>query len=206
MALMSDVSPITIALSGGLSVATGYVGTLLNFRRQRDRARRTYGLAILAEIKTLQRAFRQYHGVLGPAPAEERVGRLPRLRLTNADLNVFGFNAGNIGLFSVRTAVEVIELYSRTRALIAQAAALAESDGADPALKEELFDHLKAVVVARHHSRMVAQMLRDELPVMLDDRLRYLRRRGWIAWRRLRRRAGLAKTGARLASGAPMPT
>lgn len=188
MALLSDVSPITIALSAGVSVVTGYVGTLLNFRRQRDRARRTYGLAILAEIKTLQRVFRQYHGVLGPAPAEERVGRLPKLRLTTADLNVFGFNAGNIGLFSIRTAVEVIELYSRTRALIAQAQVLADCDASDPTLKQELFDHLKAVVVARYHSRMVARMLRDELPVLTEDRVRYFRRRTRIALRKARRR------------------
>ena len=129
MALLSDVSPITIVLSAGVSVVTSYVGTIVQFRRQRDRARRTYGLAILAEIKTLQRVFGQYHGVLGNQSLEARISKLPRFRLSTADLNVFGFNSGNIGLFSVRTAVEVIELYSRARGLIAQAQAIRSPQG-----------------------------------------------------------------------------
>ena len=55
-------------------------------------------------------------------------------------------------------------------------------------MREELFDHLKAVVTARQHSRQVATMLRRELPVMLDERVRYLRRRLRIAIRRTRTR------------------
>ena len=187
--MLNDVSPITIGLSAAVSVVTGYVGTLLNFRRQRDRARRTYGLAILSEIKSLQRVFRQYHGVLGDAPPETRAARLPKLRLTTADLNVFGFNSGNIGLFSVRTAVEVIDLYSRTRALIAQSQALTEvrppGTDPDPNLGEEIYDHLRAVVLVRQQSRAVSALLRSELPVLAEDRWRYLRRRTRILVRRL---------------------
>jgi hypothetical protein len=187
MAVLTNVSAETIILSAGVSVVTGYVGTLLQFRRQRDRMRRTYGLAILAEIKSLQRVFRQYHGVLGSEPVEVRAGRVARLPLTNADLNVFGFNSGNIGLFSVRTAVEVIELYSRTRALIAQAQAIAEAAKAEgpacPPLEEQLFEHLKSVVVVRRQSREVARLLISELPVMSDDVARAVRR-----WWRVRRR------------------
>lgn len=192
MALLSDVSPLTIALSAAVSVVTGYVGTLLNFRRQRERARRTYGLAILSEVKSLQRAFRLYHGQIAATPPEANGGRLPRLRLGAADLNVFGFNSGNIGLFSVRTAVEVIELYSRTRALIAQAQALADAGRPDappdPYTGEELLDHLAALRIVRQHSRAVAVLLRRELPVLPEDRLRYVRRRGRTAVLRIRRR------------------
>lgn len=196
--MLADVSPTTIALSAGVSVVTGYVGTLLNFRRQRDRARRTYGLAILSEIKSLQRVFRHYHGVFGDAPVEQRIARLPKLRLTNADLNVFGFNAGNIGLFSVRTAVEVIELYTRFRGLIAQAQALADMKEDDETLKEELYDHLKSVVAVRRHAREVAALLRRELPVLMEDRVRALRRRARIGARRAARRARARLTGSPL--------
>lgn len=190
MALLNNVSTETIVISAGVSVVTGYVGTLLQFRRQRDRARRTYGLAILAEIKSLQRVFRQYHGVLGAEPVEVRANRVAKLQLTTADLNVFGFNSGNIGLFSVRTAVEVIELYSRTRRLIAQAQAIAEAAKGDAVpderLEELLFDHLKAVVIVRRQSREVAMLLRRELPLVSEDVVRGIRRRVRRAWRRVR--------------------
>ncbi len=184
MPLGPEISTLTVVISAGVSVVTGYVGTLLNFRRQRDRARRTYGLAILSEIKSLQRVFRQYHGVLGGEPAELRVARLPVLPLTSSDMNVFGFNSGNIGLFSIRTAVEVIDFYSRCRALIAEAQRLAEQaakpDIDEAALRQALFEHLRAVVAVRAHSRTVAKLLRLELPVMLDERIRALRRRSRI--------------------------
>ncbi len=196
--MLNDVSPITIGLSAAVSVVTGYVSTVLNFRRQRDRARRTYGLAILSEIKSLQRVFRQYHGVLGDEPAETRAARLPRLRLSTADLNVFGFNSGNIGLFSVRTAVEVIELYSRVRALIAQSQALADAHAPgtepDPNLSAEIYDHLRAVVLVRQQSRAVSAQLRRELPVLAEERFRYVRRRARILLRRLVRSARPAPT------------
>lgn len=188
LGITGEISAMTIALSVGVSVVTSYVGTLLTFRRQRDRARRTYGLAILSEIKSLERVFRQYHGVLGADPAEVRLKRLPRLRLSTADLNVFGFNSGNIGLFSIRAAVEVIDFYSRVRALIAQAQVLADAHAPgsepDPNLSEEIFDHLRNVVLVRQHGRSVAMLLRRELPVMPEERLRYLRRRGRIWLRR----------------------
>lgn len=205
MALLADVSPITIGLSAAVSVVTGYVGTLLNFRRQRDRASRMYGLAILSEIKSLERAFRRYHGVLDAEAPEVRAARLPRLRLSTSDLNVFGFNSGNIGLFSVRAAVEVIEFYSRVRALIAEAQALANAHGAEaapaPDLAEQLFEHLRNVVLVRQHGRAAATLLRRELPVLPEDRMRYVRRRSRIVtmrWmRRLRPGQGApSRTGA----------
>ncbi len=200
--MLGDVSPITIGLSAAVSVVTGYVGTLLNFRRQRDRARRTYGLAILSEIKSLQRAFRHYHGVLGDEPPETRAARLPGLRLTTADLNVFGFNSGNIGLFSVRTAVEVIDLYSRVRGLIAQSQALTGADApvSEAELGAELYDHLRAVVLVRQQCRAVAALLRSELPVLPEERVRYLRRR----LRVLVRRGLRAAWGGKRVS--PLPT
>ena len=179
-AMLADVSPITIGVSVAVSVVTSYFGTLLNFRRQRDRARRTYGLAILSEIKSLQRAFRSYHGVLGAAPAGERIGRVPRFPLTTADLNVFGFNSGNIGLFSVRTAVEVIDFYSRVRSLIAQAKEMEDARTAkagDDVLDALLMEHLREVVQVRGQSRVVAAQLRRELPAMPGERVRYVRRR-----------------------------
>ena len=192
---MNSVSLVTVALSALASIVSGYVGMLLNFRRQRARMRRMYGLAILSEIKSLERVFRQYHGVLGAEPPEVRAGRLPRLRLSTADLNVFGFNSGNIGLFSVRTAVEVIEFYSRVRALIAQAQSLADAAAAsavDPNLGSEIFEHLREVVLVRRHSRAVAALLRSELPAQPEDWMRYARRRARVTAMRLTRRVRVA--------------
>ncbi len=190
---MSDLSGRTILLTVGVSVITSYVGTLLNYRRLRDRQRRTYGLAILAEIKCLQRVFRAYHGLLGAEPVEVRVTRLPRLTVTTADLNVFTFNAGNIGLFSIRTAVEVIDLYSRIRAVISNAKDLDDAHAAgaaDDVLQGLLMEHLRAVVRLRTQSREVAAQLRGELPPTWDERMRYVRRktrlRAMVLLRRIR--------------------
>ena len=183
MALLSNVSMGTIILSAAASVVTSYVGTLLNFRRQRDRARRTYGLAILSEIKSLQRAFRSYHGMLGAEPVGTRIERLPRIGLTTADLNVFGFNSGNIGLFSIRTAVEVIDFYSRVRALIAQAKDLEDTHAAgatDDCLNTLLMEHLRCVVRLRAQSRTVATQLRHELPALPDELLRHVHRKARV--------------------------
>ncbi len=180
MAMLADISVRTIVLTVAISVITSYFGTLLNYRRLRDRQRRTYGLAILSEIKSLQRAFRAYHGLLGAEPVGVRVGRVPRLTLTTADLNVFAFNAGNIGLFSVRTAVEVIDFYSRVRAMIAGAKELDDArtaGSADDLLEALLMEHLRAVVQLRAQSRAVAAQLRGELPPMWGERVRYVRRR-----------------------------
>ncbi len=202
--MLADLSPMTVALSLGVSVATSWVGTALNYRRLRDRQRRTYGLAILSEIKSLQRAFRAYHGLLGAEPVAVRVARLPRLMLTTADLNVFAFNAGNIGLFSVRTAVEVIDFYSRVRALISYAKELEEqqaASAADDVLEKLLLEHLRAVVLLRTQSRQVATQLRDELPPMVGERLRYVRRKLRL---RLRVLALLRHVGLRPSSPAPL--
>jgi TPP-dependent indolepyruvate ferredoxin oxidoreductase alpha subunit len=69
-ALLTNVSIETSAISAVVSVVTGYVGTPQQFRRQRDRARRTHWPVILAEIKSLQRVSRRYHGVLGIGPVD----------------------------------------------------------------------------------------------------------------------------------------
>jgi hypothetical protein len=199
-------------VSAGVSVVTGYVGTLLNFRRQRVRARRTYGLAILSEIKSLQRVFRRYHGILGSEPAAVQLERLPKLRLTSADLNVFGFNSGQVGLFSVRAAVEVIELYSRIREVMAQAQTLAALQETGAVVPEEraqalLFEHLEAVVLLRRQAHAVAGLLRKELPMTFHEVIRFGRRRGRIAVRRMRgsvhRRLARSRKAGTLPSGRP---
>ena len=212
--MINDLSTRTVVLTVGVSVVTSYVGTLLNYRRLRDRQRRTYGLAILAEIKSLQRVFRSYHGLLGAEPVGVRAARLPRLTVTTADLNVFSFNAGNIGLFSVRTAVEVIDLYSRIRSVISYAKEIEDAHAAgesDEVLQRLLTEHLRAVVQLRAQSREVAAQLRGELPPMLDERVRYVRRKLRLRWvMMVRRRRNPGATGVPLAaesrrSGGPHP-
>jgi hypothetical protein len=51
---MTDgASLMTFGVSASLSVATSYLGVLINYNRLRNRHRRVFGLSRLAEIKLL---------------------------------------------------------------------------------------------------------------------------------------------------------
>lgn len=199
---MADVSILTVALSAGVSVFTGYVGTLLNYSRQRLRQRRTYGLSLLAEIKALDALARQYYGSFRSGQADLEGYRLPRLRFSNADTSVFNNVSGNVGLFSTRAAVEIINYYSTVRNLVAQAQALVElqdEGGAEAEYRQKLADHLHLLRAAQHHTAAVVRTLRRETPTDFDEKLRICRRQANLALRRLRHglRAGPASPAPR---------
>ncbi len=205
---MADVSVMTVVLSAGVSVFTGYVGTLMNYSRQRQRQRRTYGLSLLAEIKALESRSRQYYGSFRSGMSDLRTYRLPKVRMSNADMSVFNNVSGNVGLFSTRAAVQVIEYYSAVRNLVSQAEALVElqETGADEAIfRDRLADHLRLLRAAQRHSVVVTQTLRRETPTDFDQKLRISRR--WLSlWlRRLRRRARPAPPLATPAERPPAP-
>ena len=193
---MAEVSVLTVALSAGVSVVTGYIGTLLNYGRQRRRQRRTYGLSLLAEIKALESLSRQYYGTFRSGKIDFVTYRLPKLRFSNADMTVFNSVSGNVGLFSSRAAVEIIEYYSTVRNLVAQAQVLVESqeqEGAEAEFRERLADHLRLLRVAQRHGALVVRTLRRETPTDLDQKLRICRRRLTLRLRRLRRRERVAR-------------
>ncbi len=183
---------MTVVLSAGVSVFTGYVGTLMNYSRQRLRQRRTYGLSLLAEIKALESRSRQYYGSFRTAKDDLRTYSLPKVRFSNADMSVINNVSGNVGLFSTRAAVQVIEYYSAVRNLVSQAEALMElqETGADGAVfRDRLADHLRLLHAAQRHSVVVARTLRRETPTDFDQKLQIGRR--WLSLRlcRMRRRA-----------------
>jgi hypothetical protein len=181
------VSLATVGVSATVSIVTSYFGTLINYGRLRNRHRRVFGLSLLAEIKSLQRRFRRHRQGL-EAALEAFPQAPPKLMFGSGDTSVFNNGSGNLGLFSTRTVVEVLEYYNEIRALAAEADALRDGSlAADShSLRQAINDHLHAVRLTRHHSRVVVVSLRREIPMTLTEALRYGARRLTIAARRLR--------------------
>ena len=189
---MADISFLTVALSAGASVCTGFIGVLLNNNRQRQRQRRIYGLALLAEVKALQKLARQYYGSFSQDGGGFESSRMPKLQFSSADTAVFNNVAGNVGLFSTRTAVAIIEYYSSVRNLVAQAQSLVELQDkagySEVEMRRRLADHLGVLRIARRHGGMVVVTLRRETPTDLDQTLRACRRRLTLQARNWRHR------------------
>jgi hypothetical protein len=197
---LADVSILTVALSAGVSVFTGYIGTLMNYSRQRRRQRRTYGLSLLAEIKALESLARQYYGTFFSGEVDFETYRLPKLSFSTADMSVFSNVSGNVGLFSTRAAVEIINYYSTVRSLVAQAQTLngLQEQGAPEAeYRQRLADHLHLLRAARRQNAQVVRTLRRETPTDLDEKLRIFRRRSSLMLRRRRRRSRTATSTSR---------
>lgn len=187
-----DISLTTIGLSAGISVVTSYVGTLINSERQRNRSRRVFGLALLAEIKSLRRSFRHHYGLVNGQSTPRTIRRLPTTRFGMADMTVFSNGSGNLGLFSTRTAVEVIEFYSTVRTLIGQVQALSNMEqerDSDPAdLSAALDDHVCTLGLARHQCNLAVDALRRDIPLTVPETIRYGVRRILIVKRKTLRR------------------
>ncbi len=185
------ISLATVGLSASVSVVTGYLGTLFNANRMRKRNCRTYGLSLLAEIKSLQRSFRRYYLAFAGHDTAVSVTCIPRLHFGTADTTVFNNGSNNLGVFSTRTAVEIVEFYSLVRVLASQADSLREmkatSDDPD-ALHEALLRHLHQVGTARHHAHATVAALRREIPMSFSEMLRYFRGRTRVSMLRMRRR------------------
>lgn len=165
---MPTISLATVLVSALVSVVTGYIGSLLNLSRLRRVERRVYGLALLAEIKAIQRGLLRYKTRIdryaGGAP--ELSGRLRHeLALWRRDLSVYANNSGRIGLFSVRTAIEIIEFYHRIRWLDARIGELGTTDlGPPEVLAQWVDDHREALRRARLHGRYLSRLLLREVP------------------------------------------
>ncbi len=197
---MTQVSFLTVALSGAASIVTGYVGVLFNYNRQRQRQRRIYGLALLAEIKALQKLARQYYGTFVSTDEDFESFRLPKLRFSSADTTVFNNVACNVGLFSTEIAVSVIEYYSSVRNLTSQAQNLveAQANGSidNKMLREELVDHLHFLRITQRNGEFVVRLLRRETPTDMSEKIRYIRLALTMQWRRFRQRMGRSATPA----------
>lgn len=185
-----EVSFATVGVSASVSIITSYFGTLINFSRLRNRHRRALGLSLLAEIKMLQRRLRRHYQLFDGASASPPTP-FPRLSLNTADTTVFTNGSGNLGLFTTRTAVEVLEYYNSVRELSAQAQALSDmaTTGSDAGpLLDAIDEHLRTIRLARHHSRLVVLALRRDTPMTTAELVRYGFRRLAILFRQARRR------------------
>jgi hypothetical protein len=65
----------------------------------------------------------------------------------------------------------------------------------DGALRDALAEHLRAIRLARHHSRLVVIALRRDTPMIIGELMRHLLRRLAIAVRRARLRIGVSGGG-----------
>jgi hypothetical protein len=180
---MSDSFSLpTVLLSAFVSVATGYVGSLLSAGRLRQQDRRVYGLALLAEVKSIHRSLYRYQVRVtstAAAPAGFKDIRAT-LGLWRQDLSVYANNSGHIGLFSARTAVEIIEFYHRVRWLELRIAELdGETEPSEEMVARWMAAQAEALRLARQHSRYLSRLLRHEVPATAAERARAIRRGRW---------------------------
>lgn len=166
---MSDSFAVTtVLLSATVSIVTGFLGALLSTGWVRRQERRTYGLALLAEVKSIQRSLLSYlkrieHADVGARSPEYAAS----LRLWRHDLAVFANNSGRIGLFSSRTAIELIEFYHHVRWLEARVAEI-EADGLyDATFARWLEGQRQAIHRTHQRSRYLSRLLHREIPVSL---------------------------------------
>lgn len=189
---MSEISLPTVALSALVSVLTGYVGALLSTSWQRRQDRRTYGLALLAEVRSIRRGLLGYGQRLDLMLEDAFVSPEERRHVRNVlpywrhDTSVFSLSSSRIGLFSPALAVAILEFYSRVRWLDTRATQA--PDGETPAgeaqLRTWLGEHRRAVRHAQTHSRQISRALRRETPPTLQDALAMRRRRRLMHTRR----------------------
>jgi hypothetical protein len=181
--MIGSVSVVTILLSASVSIVTGFVGALLSAGGVRHQERRIYGLALLAEIKTIHRSLWRYQLHVGELVDMESTKLQPlrsELSTWRHDLSVYVNNSGRIGLFSTRAAIEIIEFYSRIRWLDSRIAELGRQEICDlETVLLWLADHQQAIRSARQHSRYLGRLLRREVPATPGEIWGALRRRRW---------------------------
>lgn len=169
---MSDVSFATVALSALVSVLTGYVGAMLSTGWQRRQDQRIHGLALLAEIRAIQRGLVGYGRRLdlvardGSVTEEERRHLRAVLPYWRHDTSVFSGSSARVGLFSPGTAIAILEFYSRVRWLDLRATHLPPggTDAEEAHLLRWLAEHRASVASAVRLSRGLARALRRETP------------------------------------------
>lgn len=191
---MSSFSSLTVLISALISVLTGYVGALLSTSWQRRQDRRTYGLALLAEVRSIRRGLMRYQQQVErllqawPVDADERRCAEGRHLAWRHDTTVFVLSSARVGLFSPVLAVSIVEFYSRIRWLdnFARQANRTDISASDPHSERWLRQHLHAIRLVRRHSRLLSHALRRETPAMACDlvwthrRRRLMRGRGTL--------------------------
>lgn len=177
--MTGSLSFVTVLLSALVSIITGYVGALLSSGGVRRQERRIYGLALLAEVKSIQRSLLRYEKRIASLDCRD----VPRFKDTRAtlglwrqDLSVYANNSGRIGLFRARTAIEIIDFYHRVRWLELRIVELDMTDGPDVAKVEHWIGvQTAAIHMARQHSRYLTRLLHREVPATTEEMAKALR-------------------------------
>ncbi len=164
---------------GGKQKLGSTSNSLLSMNRQRRTARRVYGLVLLAEIKAIQRGLLRYSASIQRYSTEspELSSRLRhQLALWRHDLSVYANSSGRIGLFSVRTAIEIIEFYHRIRLLDALIGELEDRDLCTPEIFAQWVNqHQETLRRARLHGRYLSRPLLRDVPATWPEILIALR-------------------------------
>jgi len=178
--MSGSLSFATVFLSALVSIVTGYVGALLSSGGVRRQERRIYGLALLAEVKSIQRSLLRYQKrieSLGTVDVMRFKDARATLGLWRQDLSVYASNSGRIGLFRARTAIEIIEFYHRIRWLEARVSELDITDSPDDAVLRRWMEvQHSAIHLARQHSRYLSRLLRRDVPATTAEIATALRR------------------------------
>ena len=177
--MTGSLSFATVLLSAFVSIITGYVGALLSSGGIRRQERRIYGLALLAEVKSIQRSLLRYQKRIEALDSAD-VARFRDARATlglwRQDLSVYANNSGRIGLFRARTAIEIIEFYHRVRWLELRIAELDMTDGPDAVTLGKWIDVQRAAIhMTRQHSRYLNRLLHREVPATTAEVAKALR-------------------------------
>jgi hypothetical protein len=170
------VAILTVLLSVMVSACASYIVSRFSFRRQQRWLSENYKLALITEIRALEKKLRRYETAFNNRVLTGEVaGALVlKIYLQPGDTTVFTSSASTIGLFDNCTALRVLRFYSDIRTIYGHALALAEAAG-DTGTQPSEQD-------IRHHQAM----------------LRHARRRAHALVKRLTRPNRMAVTRRRL--------
>jgi hypothetical protein len=181
---MSDsVSVVTVLVSAGLSVATGYVSSRVSHRLQDRQTAHRWRLAIISEIRTLRGRLAQYETayetlvVTGEIPGAQVL----RVLLQPGDISVFTNSAASIGLFDTRISLRVLRFYADIRALQGHALVLAEIAGGSgrSASDADIQQHRTRLRRCRLRANVLIRRLRVDVDTIEVMRRMWSRARRW---------------------------
>ena len=176
------VSVITIFASAVLSAATSYVTSRISQQRQQLINSRTYGRALLMEVRALHNRLLEYEAAYARRVMTGQLSgaQLLKILFQPGDTVVFTNNASSIGLFDRPTALRVLRFYSDVRILEGRAAVLSEAAASADAelIKRESRLHLAQLHQVRRRAHFLIRRLRTQRS--LTERLiRWGKRGAW---------------------------
>ena len=167
---------LTVVISAGLSAVTGYVTSRISQRSQQLINRRTYRVAILAEVRALHQRLLEYEAAFAGRVMTGQISAAQVLKvlLQSGDTVVFSNNASSIGLFDRRTALRIVRFYADIRSLYGRALVLSElvDMAGSGHIETEMHLHLALVRQLRRRAHALVRRIRREQSSFSLPRLR----------------------------------